>query len=393
MKQTDKKQNAKSIRDFINAYIERSGRNLTVNDVAAIAEALNIEAGRFSKLLELIQRMGCVITEEEPYIAASDEHETADDTDYVDIVNQYMYDVGQYPCLTAEQEYEIALLAKQGDRAAIERLVQSSLRLVISIAKRYVTVSGSLSLLDLIQEGNIGLQKAALRFDCERGFKFSTYATWWIRQAITRAISSSGMIRLPVYINDKLNAVRRVAEHLRKENHCEPTVSEIASQLPELSASRVDGYLAALDTFGVKYEIVANQDAWLQDMAIDVVGSIITANEDLNVILAMNDGGTIGSAMAVVNAGLSEEIMVFGHDGSDQISSMVLDDSNPLIAVVAQDPYTQGYMAVETLVKAIRGEEITTRGTSTIVPGTVLSSLDKEAVKEWRVAQGYTAEP
>lgn len=86
--------------------------------------------------------------------------------------------------------------------------------------------------------------------------------------------------------------------------------------------------------------------------------------------------------------------MVFGHDGSDQISSMVLDDSNPLIAVVAQDPYTQGYKAVETLVAAIKGEDVSsTRGVATIVPGTVLSSLDKEAVKTWRVAQGYTAEP
>lgn len=197
------------------------------------------------------------------------------------------------------------------------------------------------------------------------------------------------------YVNCSL--VGEIAAQVIAEKYGEETVKiaivQFASQLPELSASRVDGYLAALDTFGVKYEIVANQDAWLQDMAIDVVGSIITANEDLDVILAMNDGGTIGSAMAVVNAGMSEEIMVFGHDGSDQISSMVLDDSNPLVAVVAQDPYTQGYMAVETLVKAIRGEEINTRGVATIVPGTVLSSLDKEAVKEWRVAQGYTAEP
>lgn len=197
------------------------------------------------------------------------------------------------------------------------------------------------------------------------------------------------------YVNCSL--VGEIAAKVIAEKYGDQTVKiavvQFASQLPELSASRVEGYLAALDTAGVKYEVVANQDAWLQDMAIDVVGSIITANEDLNVILAMNDGGTIGSAMAVVNAGKQNDIMVFGHDGSDQISTMVLDDANPLIAVVAQDPYAQGYQAVETLVKAIRGEEIDTRGVATIVPGTVLSSLDKEAVKTWRVAQGYTAEP
>lgn len=198
------------------------------------------------------------------------------------------------------------------------------------------------------------------------------------------------------YVNCSL--VGEIAAKVIAEKYGDQTVKlaivQFKSQLPELSQSRVDGYLAALDNAGVKYEIVANQDAWLQDMAIDVAGSIITANEDLNVILAMNDGGTIGSAMAVVNAGKQDDIMVFGHDGSDQISSMLLDDSNPLIAVVAQDPYSQGYKAVETLVAAINGEDVSaTRGVATIVPGTVLSSLDKEAIKEWRVAQGYTAEP
>ncbi|MBE6753790.1 MAG: sigma-70 family RNA polymerase sigma factor [Ruminococcaceae bacterium] len=239
MKQTTGKNNGKTVRDFINAYIMNSGRDLTVNDVSAIAEALRLEAGKLDSLIELIQDMGCVITEDDGDSIISDDRVRADDTEYVDIVNQYMYEVGQYPCLSAEEEYEIALLAKQGDRSATERLVQCSLRLVISIAKRYVNTTSNLTLLDLIQEGNMGLQKAAARFDCERGFKFSTYATWWIRQAITRAISGSGMIRVPVYINDKLNVVRRVSERLRKENCCEPTIAEIAAQIPELTYQQV----------------------------------------------------------------------------------------------------------------------------------------------------------
>lgn len=188
--------------------------------------------------------------------------------------------------------------------------------------------------------------------------------------------------------------VERAAEHPRGKL---PVIDglervpeqEIDQQLPELSQSRVDGYMAALDELGVKYEIVANQDAWLQDMGIEVVGGIITANPDLDVILAMNDGGTIGSAMAVVNAGKSDDIMVFGHDGSDQISSMVLDESNPLQAVVAQDPYTQGYKAIEGLVNAIRTGKVEERGVSTVVPGTVLSITEPDAVNAWRAAQGY----
>ncbi len=193
------------------------------------------------------------------------------------------------------------------------------------------------------------------------------------------------------YVNCKL--VGDVAAQLIKEKYGDRTIKlaivQFKSQLPELSQSRVDGYMAALDELGVKYEIVANQDAWLQDMGIEVVGGIITANPDLDVILAMNDGGTIGSAMAVVNAGKSDDIMVFGHDGSDQISSMVLDESNPLQAVVAQDPYTQGYKAIEGLVNAIRTGKVEERGVSTVVPGTVLSITEPDAVNAWRAAQGY----
>ena len=188
------------------------------------------------------------------------------------------------------------------------------------------------------------------------------------------------------YTNCQL--VGQVAAQILKEHYGDKTlkvaVVQFASLLPEISGNRVKGYLDALDAGGIKYEVVADQDAWMQDTALATADAIITANPDLDVIIAVNDGGTIGSAQAVVNAGKSEQIMVFGHDGSEQIASMLLDDTNPLQAVVAQDPYGQGYNAMSVLIKAIKGEDVSaTQGKCQFLPGIVLSVLDKEAIQAW----------
>lgn len=193
------------------------------------------------------------------------------------------------------------------------------------------------------------------------------------------------------YTNCK--AVGDVAAPIIKERFGDKTVKialvQFASLLPDISKARVDGYLAGLDEIGVKYEIVADQDAWMQDTAIETAGGILSANPDLDVIITVNDGGTIGSAQAVVNAGLSEQVMVFGHDGSDQISSMILDETSPLQCVIAQDPYNQGYRAMTALVNAIRGEDVSdSRGKTEFLPGIVLSKTDLDAVNEWRADQG-----
>ena len=169
-------------------------------------------------------------------------------------------------------------------------------------------------------------------------------------------------------------------------------IVQFKSLLPDNSGNRVKGYLAALDDNGVKYEIVADQDAWLQDTALETASAILTAHPETQVILTVNDGGTIGSTMAVQNAGLSEQIMVFGHDGSDQISSMILDDSCPLQAVVAQDPYGQGYKAMTALINAIKGGDYSaTKGKCEYLDGIVLSCKDKDFVNEWRVDNGFEA--
>lgn len=166
-------------------------------------------------------------------------------------------------------------------------------------------------------------------------------------------------------------------------------IVQFKSLLPEQSGARVDGYRAALDEAGIDYEVVADQDAWMQDTALETAGSILTANPDLNVIITVNDGGTIGSTMAVVNAGLADKVLVFGHDGSDQISSMILDAASPLYGVVTQDPYGQGYSAMTALIKAIKGEDVSdTKGKVQFVPGTVLSKSDLDGVNKWRADNG-----
>jgi simple sugar transport system substrate-binding protein/ribose transport system substrate-binding protein len=188
------------------------------------------------------------------------------------------------------------------------------------------------------------------------------------------------------YTNCQL--VGAVAAEILKEHYGDKTlkiaVVQFASLLPEISANRVQGYLDALEAGGVAFEVVADQDAWMQDTALATADAIITANPDLDAIITVNDGGTIGSAQAVVNAGKAEQILVFGHDGSEQIASMLLDDTNPLQAVVAQDPYGQGYNAMTVLIKAIRGEDVSdTQGKCQFLDGIVLSVQDTAGIESW----------
>lgn len=175
-----------------------------------------------------------------------------------------------------------------------------------------------------------------------------------------------------------------------KDKDVKIAILQFASQLPDISKNRIEGYKKGLEDGGITYEIVADQDAWLQDTALTAASSIMTANQDLDAIITVNDGGTIGAVTAVQNAG--EDIMVFGHDGSDQISSMILDDASPLKSVVAQDPYGMGYQAMTALVKAIEGEDYSdTKGKCEYLDGIILSVRDKDAVNSWREDNGYEA--
>jgi RNA polymerase primary sigma factor len=154
-----------------------------------------------------------------------------------DPVRQYLREIGKFPLLNAEEEIELAKAFEKGVKHSKDKLIESNLRLVVSIAKKYI--GRGLSLLDLIQEGNQGLIRAVEKYDWRRGFKFSTYATWWIRQAITRAIADQARtIRIPVHMVETINKLYRTSQRLMQELGREPTHEEIGEEL-ELTADRV----------------------------------------------------------------------------------------------------------------------------------------------------------
>ncbi|MDP3792345.1 MAG: sigma-70 family RNA polymerase sigma factor [bacterium] len=149
-----------------------------------------------------------------------------------DSVQMYLREIGRYPLLSSEEEVELAKKIEKNDEAARQKLAVSNLRLVVSIAKKYVGRSANLTLLDLIQEGNIGLFKAVEKFDFKRGFKFSTYATWWIRQAITRALADQGKtIRIPVHMVETINKYQQVVRRLVQDLGREPLPEEVAAEM------------------------------------------------------------------------------------------------------------------------------------------------------------------
>jgi RNA polymerase primary sigma factor len=150
----------------------------------------------------------------------------------IDPVQMYLREIGKYPPLTPQEEKELAKRIEKGDEEAKKKLAQSNLRLVVSIAKKYVGRSPNLTLLDLIQEGNLGLFRAVEKFDWRRGYKFSTYATWWIRQAITRALADqSRTIRIPVHMVETLSKYVQARRRLLQELGREPLPEEIAAEM------------------------------------------------------------------------------------------------------------------------------------------------------------------
>ena len=176
---------------------------------------------------------------DEPDLAELEDEEELNDEELVgsytddisdDSVRMYLREIGKIPLLTPEEESELSKKATAGDRKAKDRMAEANMRLVVSIAKRY---SGrGLDLLDLIQEGNTGLLRAVDKFDPEKGFKFSTYATWWIRQAITRAIADQARtIRIPVHMVETINKLMRTQRRLTQELNREPTNEELAKEM------------------------------------------------------------------------------------------------------------------------------------------------------------------
>ena len=203
---------------------------------------MNLNAEQFEEILEFLEAHNIDVLR----ISDDDEDILLDDEDEVEVeqidlsvpdgvsiedpVRMYLKEIGKVPLLSAEEEIELAKRMELGDMEAKQRLAEANLRLVVSIAKRYV--GRGMLFLDLIQEGNLGLIKAVEKFDYRKGYKFSTYATWWIRQAITRAIADQARtIRIPVHMVETINKLIRVSRQLLQELGREPTPEEIAAEM------------------------------------------------------------------------------------------------------------------------------------------------------------------
>ncbi len=193
---------------------------------------------------------------------------TTDSIAIDDPVKVYLKEIGRVPLLSSEEEIELAVRIKNGDVAAKKRLSEANLRLVVSIAKRYL--GRGMQFLDLIQEGNLGLIKAVEKFDHTKGFKFSTYATWWIRQAITRAIADQARtIRIPVHMVETINKVKKVSSQLLHTNGHEPTAEEIAEEI-DMPVEKVREIMrVAQEPVSLETPIGEEEDSHLGDFISD----------------------------------------------------------------------------------------------------------------------------
>lgn len=249
---------------------------LTPEQVSRAMEEQEYDVAGLDALYEALEARGIRVEEENADLPLLDdaqigrlEHElSAEGVALDDPVKAYLKEIGQVPLLSAEEEQTLARAARAGDADARRRLSETNLRLVVSVAKRYA--GRGLPFLDLIQEGNLGLMKAAEKFEPDRGFKFSTYATWWIRQSITRAIADQGRtIRIPVHLVEHINRVRKTAGELLRKNGREPTAEEIAVRL-EMEPDRVRELLQlAQEPVSLETPVGEEEDAHLEDFIQD----------------------------------------------------------------------------------------------------------------------------
>ena len=249
---------------------------LTPEQVSRAMEEQDFDPAGLDELYAALETRGVQVAEEETELPLLDEeqigkleHElSAEGVALDDPVKTYLKEIGRVPLLSAEEEAALARAAQAGDEDARRRLSEANLRLVVSVAKRYA--GRGLPFLDLIQEGNLGLMKAAEKFEPDRGFKFSTYATWWIRQSITRAIADQGRtIRIPVHLVESINRVKKTTGELLRKNGREPTAEEIAVRL-DMEPDRVRELLQlAQDPISLETPVGEEEDAHLEDFIQD----------------------------------------------------------------------------------------------------------------------------
>ena len=220
--------------DFVNTYKPKG--SIGSDTLCDKLEKIDIDSTQMEEIYKTLEENGIKIVDD--YEKDKELYDQLlKEISMDDPVKMYLKDIGKVPLLSADDEIELARKMMDGDEDAKRELSIANLRLVVSIAKRYV--GRGMLFLDLIQEGNIGLIKAAEKFDCDRGFRFSTYATWWIRQAITRAIADQARtIRIPVHMVETINRMRQATNQLVYQNGHEPTPEELAKAM-DMSVERV----------------------------------------------------------------------------------------------------------------------------------------------------------
>ena len=274
---------------FVKQLIEKGKKNgtLTYKEIMDALEEIDLVPEQIEKVYEVLESMNIDIIgdiEDIPKELSGEEGEGEGEEEEEekpekeisvpagiaidDPVRMYLKEIGKVPLLTAEEEVALAKRMEQGDEEAKKRLAEANLRLVVSIAKRYV--GRGMQFLDLIQEGNLGLLKAVEKFDYTKGYKFSTYATWWIRQAITRAIAAQARtIRIPVHMVETINKLIRVSRQLLQELGREPTPEEIAEEL-EMPPDKVREIMKiAQEPVSLETPIGEEEDSHLGDFIPD----------------------------------------------------------------------------------------------------------------------------
>ena len=267
----------RKLAETISALAEKGKKKkvLTYEEIVDELQEFNLAADNIDDIFEHLQSLGITVGNDGE-VEDENEHESVESEDVVvpdgieidDPVRMYLKEIGRVPLLTADQEIELANRIEAGDEDAKRQLVEANLRLVVSIAKRYV--GRGMLFLDLIQEGNLGLMKAVEKFDYRKGFKFSTYATWWIRQAITRAIADQARtIRIPVHMVETINKLSRVQRNLLQTLGREPTPAEVALEM-DIPVDRVIEIMkVAQEPVSLETPIGEEDDSHLGDFITD----------------------------------------------------------------------------------------------------------------------------
>ena len=275
MKKITEKQQKKMLNDFFESAKKKG--IASYEEIFSVLTKAEINPEEFENVLETMDGLGIQVTKDaDEEVSTSEEDEEEEEIDLSvpeainidDPVRMYLKEIGKVPLLTAEQEVEIARRMEAGDEDAKRELAEANLRLVVSIAKRYV--GRGMLFLDLIQEGNLGLIKAVEKFDYHKGYKFSTYATWWIRQAITRAIADQARtIRIPVHMVETINKLTRISRQLLQEYGREPTPEEIAKAMGITESKVREIIKIAQEPVSLETPIGEEEDSHLGDFIQD----------------------------------------------------------------------------------------------------------------------------